>query len=58
MVAEMMIKREVRHLLVIDDRSKPIGIITPLDLTRNQVYTADEDRKVIETVLNRYMEWL
>ncbi len=56
--AEMMIKNDVRHLLVIDDRSKPIGIITPLDLTRNQGYTADEDRQAIETVLDRYMEWL
>ena len=56
--AEMMIKNEVRHLLVIDDRNKPIGIITPLDLTRNQEYTADEDREAIETVLDRYMEWL
>jgi CBS domain-containing protein len=55
--AEMMIKNEVRHLLVIDDRNKPIGIITPLDLARNQGYTADEDR-AIETVLDRYMEWL
>ena len=56
--AEMMIKNDVRHLLVIDDRSKPVGIVTPLDLTRNQVYTADEDREAIETVLDRYMEWL
>jgi CBS domain-containing protein len=56
--AEMMIKNEVRHLLVIDDRNKPIGIITPLDLARNQGYTADEDREAIETVLDRYMEWL
>jgi CBS domain-containing protein len=56
--AEMMIKNNVRHLLVIDDRNKPIGIITPLDLTRNQGYTADEDRDAIETVLDRYMEWL
>lgn len=56
--AEMMIKNDVRHLLVIDDRNKPIGIITPLDLTRNQGYTADEDREAIETVLDRYMEWL
>jgi CBS domain-containing protein len=56
--ADMMIKNDVRHLLVIDDRSKPIGIITPLDLTRNQGYTADEDREAIETVLDRYMEWL
>jgi CBS domain-containing protein len=56
--ADMMIKNDVRHLLVIDDRSKPIGIITPLDLTRNQGYTADEDREAIETVLDRYLEWL
>jgi signal-transduction protein with cAMP-binding, CBS, and nucleotidyltransferase domain len=55
--AQMMIKNDVRHLLVIDDRNKPIGVITPLDLTRNQP-TADEDREAIETVLNRYMEWL
>lgn len=56
--AEMMIKNDVRHLLVIDDRNKPIGIITPLDLTRNQGSIADEDREAIETVLDRYMEWL
>jgi signal-transduction protein with cAMP-binding, CBS, and nucleotidyltransferase domain len=56
--AEMMIKNDVRHLLVIDDRNKPIGIITPLDLTRNQGYSADEDREAIKTVLDRYMEWL
>lgn len=56
--AEMMIKNDVRHLLVIDDRNKPIGIITPLDLTRNQGSIAEEDREAIETVLDRYMEWL
>jgi CBS domain-containing protein len=56
--AEMMIKNNVRHLLVIDDKNKPIGIITPLDLAKNEVYTADEDREAIETVLDRYMEWL
>ena len=56
--AEMMIRNDVRHLLVIDDESKPIGIITPLDLTRNQGSTDDEDREAIETVLDRYMEWL
>lgn len=56
--AEMMIKNDVRHLLVIDDESKPFGIITPLDLTRNQGSTDDEDRAAIETVLDRYMEWL
>jgi CBS domain-containing protein len=56
--AEMMIKNDVRHLLVVDDRSKPVGVITLLDLARNQGYTADEDREAIESVLDRYMEWL
>ena len=56
--AEMMIKNDVRHLLVIDDENKPIGIITPLDLTRNKGSTADEDREAIDPVLDRYMEWL
>ena len=55
--AEMMIKNNVRHLLVIDDDNDRIGIITPLDLTRNQP-TADEDREAIKSVLDRYMEWL
>lgn len=55
--AEMMIKNNVRHLLVIDDDNNRIGIITPLDPTRNQP-TADEDREAIERVLDTYMEWL
>ena len=55
--AEMMIKNNVRHLLVIDDDNDRIGIITPLDLTKNQP-TADEDREAIKSVLDRYMEWL
>ena len=55
--AEMMIKNNVRHLLVIDDDNDRIGIITPLDLTTNQP-TADEDREAIKSVLDRYMEWL
>ena len=31
--ADMMLKNNVRHLLVIDNVNKPIGIITPLDFT-------------------------
>ena len=34
--ADMMLKNNVRHLLVIDNVNKPIGIITPLDFTRYQ----------------------
>lgn len=56
--ADMMVKNDVRHLLIVDDRNKPIGIITPLDFTRSQGYTAEEDRGAIATVLERYMDWL
>ena len=55
--ADMMLKNNVRHLLIVDDGNKPIGIITPLDFTRHRGYTADEDREAIETALKRYMEW-
>jgi CBS domain-containing protein len=52
--ADMMLKNNVRHLLVVDEGSanKPIGIITPLDFTRYQEYTADKDKEAIEEVLN------
>jgi CBS domain-containing protein len=55
--AHMMLKNNVRHLLVVDEGSlnKPIGIITPLDFTRYQEYTAEEDKEAIEKVLENYM---
>ena len=55
--ADMMLENNVRHLLVVDEGSanKPIGIITPLDFTRYQEYTADEDKEAIEKVLENYM---
>jgi CBS domain-containing protein len=55
--ADMMLKNNVRHLLVVDEGSlnKPIGIITPLDFTRYQEYTAEEDKEAIEKVLENYM---
>ena len=52
--ADMMLKNNVRHLLVVDDKSKsnkPIGIITPLDFARYQEYTTNEDKEAIEKVL-------
>ena len=46
---DLMLKNNVRHLLVIDNESKdnnqPIGIITPLDLVRYEEFTRDEGRK-------------
>jgi hypothetical protein len=53
----MMLKNNVRHLLVIDNVNKLIGIITPLDFTRYQEYTADKDKEAIEKVLESYMPW-
>jgi CBS domain-containing protein len=55
--ADMMLENNVRHLLVVDECSanKPIGIVTPLDFTRYQEYTADEDKEAIEKVLENYM---
>jgi len=53
--ADMMLKNNVRHLLIVDDGDKPIGIITPLDFVRHQKHIAEEDREAIERVLERYM---
>jgi len=57
LAADIMLKNNVRHLLVIDNVNKPIGIITPLDFTRYQEYTADKDKEAIEKVLESYMPW-
>jgi len=57
MAADMMLKKNVRHLLVIDNVNKSIGIITPLDFTRYQEYTVDKDKEAIEKVLESYMPW-
>jgi predicted transcriptional regulator len=47
---DLMLKHNVRHLIVIDDEaadiSKPIGIVTPLDLMKYEEYTRDDERKM------------
>jgi hypothetical protein len=55
-----MLKYNVRHLLVIDDKSddmnRPVGMITPLDFTKYQEYTrGDEDKDSIEKILEYYI---
>ena len=57
---DVMLRRNVRHLLVIDDNSvdinKPIGMITPLDFTKYQEYTRDGEHKdAIEEILEYYI---
>lgn len=57
---DLMLKHKVRHLIVIDDEaadiSKPIGIVTPLDLMRYEEYTRDNERKDdLEMILEYYI---
>ena len=57
---DLMLKNNVRHLLVIDNESKDnnqlIGIITPLDLVKYEEDTHDEGRKdVLEMILEYYI---
>ena len=56
--ADIMLQNNVRHILVVDDKlnvNKPIGIITPLDFTRYQGYTNDEEKDVVEKMLEYYI---
>lgn len=57
---DLMLKHNVRHLIVIDDEaadiSKPIGIVTSLDLMKYEEYTRDDERKdVLEMILEYYI---
>ena len=55
----MMLRCNVRHLLVIDDNSvdsKHIGMITPLDFTKYREYSRDDEHKdAIEEILEYYI---
>jgi CBS-domain-containing membrane protein len=58
--ADLMLKHNVRHLLVVDedseDTSKLIGMITPLDFTKYEEYLRDDENKEsIETILEYYI---
>jgi len=64
--ADMMLQHNVRHLLVIERGSnnndnntsnlnKPVGIITPLDFTRYQEYSNDNEKDTIEKILEYYI---
>ena len=60
MAADMMLRCNVRHLLVMDDNSdlnKPIGMITPLDFTKYQEYARDDEehQDAIEKILEYYI---
>lgn len=58
--ADTMLRCNVRHLIVVDetstDISKPIGMLTPLDFTKYEEYTRnDEERESIEKILEYYI---
>ena len=58
--ADLMLKNNVRHLLVIDEKSndvnKPIGMVTPLDFAKVGEYSRDyEDKNSIEMILEYYI---
>ena len=45
---DMMLQHNIRHLLVVDNKTemnKPLGIVTPRDLTRYQEFTRDDTNK-------------
>jgi CBS domain-containing protein len=58
---DVMLQNNVRHLLVLDsnktsnDKNKPIGIITPLDLIRSQDYAGSDKNDTIEMLLEYYI---
>lgn len=54
-VIDMMLRNNIRHLLVVDkyDTEKPIGIITPLDL-RDEEFTDEGLKDVIEELSMYY----
>ncbi len=58
--ADMMLQNNVRHLLVVDDDKydvkQPIGIVTPLDFTKYEEYSNNEnDKNAIEKILEYYI---
>jgi len=57
---DMMLRNNVRHLLVVDNKSsegldKPIGIVTPLDFTKSEGYAGSDDNDTVEKLLEYYI---
>ena len=51
---DLMLQHNIRHLLVVDnirEINKPIGIVTPRDLTKYQEFT---QMMIIKIILKRY----
>ena len=54
---DKMLQNNVRHLLVVDknDPNKPVGMITPLDFTKHEEYTNENEKDSIEKILEYYI---
>jgi predicted transcriptional regulator len=54
---DKMLQNNVRHLLVVDkvNVNKPIGILTPLDFTKYEEYTDENEEDNIEKILEYYI---
>jgi CBS domain-containing protein len=54
---DKMLQNNVRHLLVVDkvNVNKPVGILTPLDFTKYEEYTNEDEKDNIEKILEYYI---
>ena len=57
---DIMLRNNVRHLLVVDSNSSegldiPIGIVTPLDFTKSEGYAGSDDNDTVEKLLEYYI---
>ena len=56
---DIMLQHNIRHLLVVDnikEINKPMGIVTPRDLTKYQEFTRDDDNKdYLEKILEYFI---
>jgi signal-transduction protein with cAMP-binding, CBS, and nucleotidyltransferase domain len=56
---DIMLQHNIRHLLVVDDKmeiNKPIGLVTPRDLSRYTEFTRDDTNKDnLEKILEYYI---
>ena len=58
--AELLVKNKIRHLLVVDDTGKRVGIITPMDFTRYKQLnynTSYGDKADAEDTVTKMLEY-
>ena len=56
----MLVKNKIRHLLVVDNKGKRVGIITPMDFTRYKQLnynTSYGDKADTEDTVTKMLEY-